>query len=253
MSKPLLLSLVVPVYKEEPRLPGSIRQIKKFMEDEARNNLEVEVIFVDDGSPDNSVRIIDEWIKTSANPGIKVISYSPNQGKGHAVKTGVLAARGDLILMSDTDLSTPLHDWRKLFDAIQSGADVACGSRAVPGAHIGAPPPLHRRILSRLFNFLVRMSGVHGIKDTQCGFKLFTAPHARELFRNIRIKRFAFDVELISMACDFGYRVAEVPVDWYYSGHSTVKVFSSGTRMLLDVLRLAVRRMVLGKRKPKRG
>jgi dolichyl-phosphate beta-glucosyltransferase len=160
----------------------------------------------------------------------------------------VQAAKWVLILMSDADLSTPLDDWRLLYRALQEGADVACGSRAVKGAQIGKPPPVHRRLLSRLFNVLVRAAGVSGIRDTQCGFKLFGGGQARQIFSRIRTERFAFDVEVIAVARDLGYRVAEVPVTWNYSGHSTVRLFSSGGRMLWDVFLLALRRTVFGRR-----
>ena len=132
---------------------------------------------------------------------------------------------------------------------MDAGAAIACGSRAVRGAHILTPPPLHRRVLSRVFNRLVRLAGVHGMRDTQCGFKLFRREAAREVFSRSRIDRFAFDVEIIALARDLGYRVVEVPVSWDYGGHSTVRIFSSGGRMLLDVLLLALRRAV--SRKPR--
>jgi len=179
---------------------------------------------------------------------MRLLHYTPNRGKGFAVRTGVLAASGDLILMSDADLSTPLEDWRVLYQAIREGSDVVCGSRAVKGAHIGKPPPVHRRLLSRIFNLLVRAAGVHGIRDTQCGFKMFRAEAARQIFGRLRTERFAFDVEVIAVAKDLGYRVEEVPVDWDYSGHSTVRLFSSGGRMVWDVFLLAVRRTILRKR-----
>lgn len=243
------LTLVMPVYKEHKRLDKSVRQVTAFMAAERENDIEVEVIFVDDGSPDDSAAIVNTIITDLEDPDIRLLRYERNQGKGFAVKTGIAEAEGDLILMSDTDLSTPLEDWRRLKDAIDAGADIACGSRAVHGAHIGKAPPLHRRVLSRVFNILVRLSGVHGIRDTQCGFKLFRHDPAKKIFSRLRIKRFAFDVEMIAMARDFGYKVVEVPVNWDYSGHSTVRIFSSGGRMLFDVFMLAVRRMVFGKNK----
>ncbi len=150
--------------------------------------------------------------------------------------------------MSDVDFSAPLEEWVKLKAALDAGADFACGSRAAPGARVGVPPPLHRRILSRVFHFLVWAAGVRGIRDTQCGFKLFKAGPAKEVFRRLRIERFAFDVEMIAVARDLGYAVAEVPVRWDYSGNSTVHVFSHGGRMLWDLLRLALRRTFRGKR-----
>ena len=243
------LTLVMPVYKEHRRLDKSIRQVIAFMSAERENGIDVDVIFVDDGSPDDSAAIVNTIIADMADPDIRLLRYERNQGKGFAVKTAILAAEGDMILMSDADLSTPLEDWRKLKDALDNGADIACGSRAVHGAHIGKAPPLHRRILSRVFNILVRLSGVHGIRDTQCGFKLFRSGQAKEIFSRLRIKRFAFDVEMIAMARDFGFKVVEVPVRWDYSGHSTVRVFTSGGRMLFDVFNLAVRRLFCGKTK----
>lgn len=238
------LTLVIPVYMEHRRFQESVRRVAAFMD--AETDAAVDVVFVDDGSPDESAAVIARVIADRGDPNMRLLRYPVNRGKGAAVKTGVLAAEGDLILMSDADLSSPLQDWRKLRDAIDAGADIACGSRAVPGAHIGTPPPPLRRILSRIFNLLVRMAGVHGIRDTQCGFKLFRAGPAKVLFQRLRIQRFAFDVELIALARDLGYRVAEVPVNWDYSGQSTVKVFSSGGRMLADVVLLALRRLFFG-------
>jgi len=213
----------------------------------SETDVAVDAIFVDDGSPDESAAIISRLISESKAPNMRLLRYPVNRGKGYAVKTGVLAAEGDLILMSDADLSTPLEDWRKLSASIDAGADIACGSRAVRGAHVGKPSPFHRRVLSRIFNVLVRLAGVHDFRDTQCGFKLFRAEVAKKVFPRLRIRRFAFDVELIALARDWGYRVDEVPVNWNYSGYSTLRVFSSGGRMLFDVVTLALRRLIFGK------
>ena len=240
------LTGVIPVYREHRRLQDSLRKASALIAD--TTDVAVDVIFVDDGSPDGTPDFINAFLTERDDPRMRMIHYAVNRGKGYAVRTGVLAATGDLILMSDADLSTPLADWRVLYRAIRGGADVACGSRAVKGAHIGQPPPLHRRLLSRVFNLLVRAAGVHGIRDTQCGFKLFRAEAARQIFSRLRTERFAFDVEMISVARDLGYRVEEVPVNWNYSGHSTVRLFSSGGRMVWDIFILAVRRTVFGKR-----
>ncbi len=242
------LTLVIPVYCEQRRLKSTLEAVVAFIRE--TKDIVVDAVFVDDGSSDDCSGVIRAFIASQACEQIRLIRLTRNQGKGYAVKTGILAAEGDLILMSDTDLSTPLKDWRKLKVAIDAGADIACGSRALAGAHIGIPPPLHRRILSKIFNRLVRLAGVRGFRDTQCGFKLFRAKAAQTLFRQMRLKRFAFDVEMIARACDWGYHVVEIPVNWDYSGHSTVRVFSSGGRMLLDVLLLAVRRVLFGKAHP---
>jgi len=235
------LTLVIPVYKEQHRLAETLDKVTAFMDAAPRG--QVDTVFVDDGSPEESEVAISGLIKARTDPRICLLRYPENQGKGFAVKTGVLAAEGDLILMSDADLSTPLEDWRRLYAAIRAGADIACGSRAVPGAHVGRPSPIHRRLLSRVFNRMVRLAGVQGFRDTQCGFKLFKADVAKRIFARLRVRRFAFDVEVIALARDMGYRVVEVPVNWDYSGSSTVRLFSSGCRMLFDLLQLAVRRV----------
>lgn len=239
------LTIVIPVYKEHLRFEESLRRVRDFLD----ATPETEVVFVDDGSPEESAAVIRRLVDTQHDTRLRLMRYPVNQGKGFAVRTGVLEAAGELILMSDADLSTPLADWAKLKTAIDAGADIACGSRAVAGAHVGKPPPLLRRILSKVFNVLVHIAGVRGIRDTQCGFKLFRQEAAREVFSRLRIRRFAFDVEMIARARDMGYAVAEVPVDWDYSGHSTVRVFSSGGKMLLDIAGLAIRRIFLGKYK----
>jgi len=222
-------------------LPDSLEQIRAFIRQSPE--MTVEVVFVDDGSPDDSVAVIAAFAEKHPHLRFRQIAYTPNRGKGYAVKTGMMAATGDLILMSDTDLSTPLGDVSALKAAIDAGADVACGSRAATGAHIGVKPPLRRRILSRVFNLLVRVAGVRGIRDTQCGFKLFRAPAAKRIFETLRTERFAFDVEMIAKAQRLGYRLAEVPVNWNYSDNSTVRLMSSGSRMLFDIARIALRRL----------
>lgn len=235
------LTLVLPVYNEAVLLPKTFASVCAFIDG---CSLKTDVIFVNDGSPDDSGKILKSLIRWSKRTNIRLIQYKKNQGKGYAVKTGILAAKGDFILMSDTDLSTPLTEWVKLKNAIDQDAAMACGSRAVAGADMGKPPPLHRRMLSKVFNLLVHMAGVRGIRDTQCGFKLFTRPAAQKIFSSLRTNRFAFDVEAIARARDLGFQVVEIPVHWDYSGHSTVKVFSSGSRMLWDLLRLVFRRWV---------
>jgi len=238
------LTIVIPVYRENSRLMESLQKVTEFVR--TARGVAVEVVFVDDGSPDNCAQVIRSYIERYGLSQMRLLNYAKNQGKGYAVGVGVQAAGGDLILMSDADLSTPLTEWAALKAAIDSGADIACGSRAVRGAHIGTPPPLCRRFLSRIFNRLVRIAGVHGIRDTQCGFKLFRAAPAKEIFARLRTRRFAFDVEVIALARDLGYRVDEVPVSWNYSGHTTVRLFSSGGQMLWDVFKLAIRRMICG-------
>ncbi|MFA7172403.1 MAG: dolichyl-phosphate beta-glucosyltransferase [Kiritimatiellia bacterium] len=241
----LHLSIILPVYREARRLKDSLATVAEFVSSVEGG---AEAIFVNDGSPDQSAEMISQYLAEHPQLPLQLISLPYNQGKGAAVKTGVLAARGDLILMSDTDLSSPLGDYRQLLKGVEQGADIVCGSRAIAGADVGANPPLLRRALSRVFNILVRVAGVHGIHDTQCGFKLFKAKPAKLIFERMRIQGFAFDVELIVRAQTSGFKVIEVPVRWDYSGHSTVRVFTHGSRMLLDVFMLALKRVFRGKR-----
>ena len=245
IKKIMRLTIVIPVYREHHRLAVALKKIKAVLAD--TTDVEVDVVYVDDGSPADSAVVIKALIAESEHPRMRLLRYEVNQGKGHAVKTGVMEANGDYILMSDADLSTPIEDWRRLFAAIEAGADIACGSRAVPGANVGLQPPIHRRFLSRIFNVLVRGAGVDGIRDTQCGFKLFRTHVAKRVFEKMQTRRFAFDVEMLALARDMGYQVAEVPVNWDYSGHSTVRLFSSGAGMLFDLFRLAFKRLFFGK------
>lgn len=247
LEQKMRLTIVIPVYEEHFRMQASLQQVQEFIA--VTRDFEVDVIYVDDGSSDDSASMINAFLEDRDDPALRMIHYPVNQGKGYAVKTGMMEAEGDMILMSDADFATPLGDWRKLKAALDEGADVACGSRAVRGAHYGRPPPRYRRLLSRIFNLLVRAAGVRGLRDTQCGFKLFRKEAAKRIFGEVRIKRFAFDVEVIALAHDMGCRVAEVPVNWDYSGYTTVRIFSSGGRMLFDVFMLALRRTMFGKHK----
>lgn len=234
------LTVVIPVYNETVLLESTFAKVMAFIRE--TKDVSVDVIFVDDGSPDESARMLQQLIDGSRALTMRLIRYKPNQGKGYAVRAGMMRAGGNWILMSDADLSSPLEEWRKLKDAMDSGADIACGSRAVDGAQVGKPPPMHRRILSRVFNVLVHLAGVRDMKDTQCGFKLFRREAAHQIFGRLRTRRFAFDVEVIACARRLGYRIVEVPVVWNYSGHTTVCVLSSGMRMLWDLMLIVLRR-----------
>lgn len=234
------LTVVIPVYNETPLLGRSFERIRRFI---ARSpGISVDVLFIDDGSTDGSADALRRMIERARAPGMRILRHTRNRGKGSAVRSGVEAAGGRYVLMSDADLSTPLEDWLRLKAALDAGADIACGSRALPGSEIGIPRPLHRRILSRVFNALARLAGVRGFHDTQCGFKLFRRDTGRRVFATLRTRRFAFDVELIASARAMGLRVEEVPVRWDYSGHTTVNVLSSGAQMLWDLFLLALRR-----------
>ena len=195
-----------------------------------------EIVVVNDGSIDSTEKLALE--KADRFPNIRLITYSPNQGKGFAVKKGMSGAKGEIRIMYDADGSTPIEMTDRLINAIKSGADVAIGSRTVSGAVLSPPQPPLRRYLGRLFSLAVRIFVIPGISDTQCGFKAFRSKVAEEVFPRLTLSGFAFDVEALALSRKLGYRVVEVGIHWNDSEGTTVKAFSHGLRMFLDILRV---------------
>lgn len=235
------LSLVIPSYNEERRLP----RLAAALRDSATSDLAaagldlVEAIVVDDGSLDTSSDVLRQEQMTT--PRLEpLIREGANEGKGAAVAAGTMVARGDLILVSDVDLAAPLREAGKLRAALDDGADIAIGSRALePGRVTGIP--LRRRLMGRAFNRLVRVLSGLPYRDTQCGFKLFRAPVARSLLAEQVTPGFAFDVELLMRARRRGLRVAEVPIEYHHDPDSSIAAASVSGRMAWDVARLAWR------------
>jgi dolichyl-phosphate beta-glucosyltransferase len=172
-----------------------------------------------------------------AAEGVRVLRQEVNRGKGAVIKVGVLASRGREVLLVDADLSTPIEDLEKLRPHLAE-APLVLGSRSVQGADITLRQPFYREWMGRTFNLIIRMLGVRGLHDTQCGFKLLSGDVARRLFTELTIERFAYDVELVWLARRHGYRVVEVGVRWADSSSSKVDPFSDSLRMFWDVLAL---------------
>jgi dolichyl-phosphate beta-glucosyltransferase len=168
----------------------------------------------------------------------RVITLPHNQGKGAAVRAGMLAARGERILFSDADLSAPIEEERKLSAAIEAGADVAIGSRSHPGAEITKAQGVVRQSMGRTFNVGLRVLGLTRFRDTQCGFKMFRREAARKIFSEARIDGFAFDVEVLLLATRAGHRIDEVPVEWENDPASRLHMIRDSVRMILEVLRI---------------
>ena len=235
------VSLVVPSYNEERRLPRLAAALRSSATDElARAGLDlVETIVVDDGSLDSSPDVLRQ--EELSTPGLApLIREAPNQGKGAAVAAGALIARGDLVLVSDVDLAAPLGEAGRLYEAIADGADIAIGSRAVDPSQVTGIP-LRRRAMGRAFNVLVRLLSGLPYRDTQCGFKLLRAPVARELMAEQITPGFAFDVEILMRARRAGLEVAEVPIEYHHDPDSSIAAASASARMAWDVTRLAWR------------
>jgi len=228
-------SLVVPAFDERDRIERALQEIGEWRRTRP-GGWDWEVIVVDDGSTDGTGALARKAAAAAGLP-IELLRHAKNRGKGAAIRTGVLASTGDPILVSDTDLSTPLSEWVKLAERLPTHP-VAIGSRALDENLVRRRQPFYRQSMGKIFNGFVRMLAVSGIRDTQCGFKLFRGDLARELFRQARIDRFAYDVELLYLARRRGIPIAEVPVLWFNSPESKVSVVRDSFRMLRDLVRI---------------
>ncbi len=227
------LSVVVPAFNEESRLQIALGEVESHLAAAGRR---FELILSDDGSTDGSLQVMREAARVHHY--IRVVSVRPNQGKGRAVARGVAHSSGELVLVSDTDFSTPISELPKLEAAIRGGGDVAIGSRGKRASQVELAQPPHRMLMGKTFNLVVQALLLPGLWDTQCGFKLFRGPVARELFGSLRTAGFAFDVEVLYRARRAGYRVEEVPVRWINSPSTRVAAVRHSSQMLRDVFRM---------------
>ncbi len=243
-SPPLDLSIVIPAFNEEQRLPRAIEQIGAFL---SARPLRAEIIVVDDGSSDATRDLIESY--REKYPGLRLISNGRNRGKGYSVRHGVLEARGEIVLFSDADLSTPIEEADKLLAALrEKGYDAAIGSRALDRSQIVVHQSAFREQAGNLFNRLVRRIAGIDFSDTQCGFKAFRRERTAIIFEQQRIERFGFDPEILFLAKRHGLRVAEIPVRWSHDSGTKVNVVADGIQMFLDLL--VIRRNSLRGRYP---
>lgn len=224
-------SIVVPAYNEEDRLPRYLAEIREFFE---IIGWSVEVLVSDDGSRDATARVVselsEEW------PALRLHRLPENRGKGAAVREGILRARGERVLFTDADGATPIAEILRLSRALDDGADIAVGSRALKGKDTRVETSVKRRLVGRTFHLMISILGVRGVRDTQCGFKAFLGPVAKELFAASTIDGFGFDVELFLLAQKACFRIDEVPVNWTHVDGSRVSVLRDSPRMALEVL-----------------
>jgi glycosyltransferase involved in cell wall biosynthesis len=230
------LSILIPAYNEEKRLPATLERVICYLE---RGSWEfTEIVVVDDGSRDATVRVVEDFAARS--PWMRLLRNPGNRGKGYSVRHGMLEAKGEWALFSDADLSTPMDEVEKLWSAAEkSGAQVAIGSRALDRTLIGVHQPVFRESAGKLFNVGVRMVTGLPLMDTQCGFKLFETRAAREIFRRQQLERFGFDVEVLFIARQLGYAIVEVPVRWNDVAGTKVSALS-GLSAFLDPLRVRI-------------
>ena len=230
MNKPFL-SIVIPAYNEEVRLPASLEKIAAFL---SKQNYPAEVIIVENGSSDQTFAIAQEFAK---NNSLFRAMHIEERGKGIAVKTGMLAAHGDYRFICDTDLSMPIEEINNFFPPILQNTDIAIASREAPGAQrIGEPA--YRHFIGRVFNGFVKLMALPGLQDTQCGFKCFNAKAAEQLFPLQTIQGWTFDVEVLFLARRLGYSIHEVPIPWYFDPHSKVKFLRDSLQMAGDLIRI---------------
>ena len=234
-----MLSLVIPAFNEEQRLSATLERVRQYLDGAGEA---YEVIVVDDGSADATVSVAQA--AASSWPQLRVISLPKNEGKGAAVRAGMLAAGGEVRAFSDADLSTPIEELPRLRERLTPGSQVVIGSRAKPGAVIETHQPRRREMMGRAYNRLLRILALPGLHDTQCGFKLFTADAATRCFEPLRTLRYGFDAEVLLRARRLGYVVVEVPVHWAHREDSRVSPLRDSLQTLYELasLRFTVRR-----------
>lgn len=232
------LSIVVPAYNEEKRLPATLDAIADYL---GTREFSHELLVVDDGSRDGTRDVVREF--AASRPWVRLVQYDDeagralNRGKGFAVRAGIEAAVGRDILFSDADLSTPIEDMERLLPPISRGVcDIAIASRALPESNLDVRQPPHREWMGRRFNKLVQMLAVPGIVDTQCGFKAFRGDVAKRLFALAQIDGFGFDPEILFLAHKYGYTIREIPVTWRHCDNSRVNPLTAPLAMMRELL-----------------
>ena len=228
MAAPFL-SIVIPAYNEESRLPNTLEQIDAFLD---RQTYTAEVLVVENGSQDRTFEVAQAF--AGQHPRVSVIQEK-GRGKGLAVRRGILEAHGEYRFMCDADLSMPVDEINRFLPPALPGADIVIGSREAPGA-VRYNEPQYRHLGGRAVNTMIRLLILPGLNDTQCGFKCFRAPVAEELFRLQTLSGWAFDVELLYLARQRGYSIVELPIHWYFNPESKLNVFQDALKMGMDIL-----------------
>lgn len=230
----MYLSVIIPVYNEESRLPKTLREIDKYL---SRQTYDYEIIVVSDGSTDKTVEIVRNLMTEIKN--LKILDFKENRGKGFGVRQGMLEAKGDYRLFTDADNSTSIDQVEKMWPEFNKGYDIVIGSRDVKGAILDPPQPWIRKVILgegfKLFRKII--IGLWRIEDSQCGFKGFTKKAAENIFPRSAINRWAFDPEILIIGKLLGYKIKEVPVYWKNDPESKVK-FKGMVEMARDLLKI---------------
>ncbi len=230
------LSIIIPAYNEESHITLCAQTVLSFFENRSES---IEVLIVDDGSDDGTLEVIRKLSQTNAV--VHALTNGKNRGKGFTVRHGVLESKGEVVLFTDVDLSTPIQEYDRLRKHLDQGYDIAFGSRALAKSELKIRQPWYRVMLGRLANRAIQavVPALKGIKDTQCGFKLFKGDVARKIFPLQRNERWGFDFEILHIARKHGFKVVEVPVEWSHSGDSRIRM-SDYPKTLLELLKVRI-------------
>lgn len=224
-------SIVIPAFNEGTRLGPTLEKVLGYVH---AQKLEAEIVIVNDGSRDNTADIVRAF--AAKDPALRLVENPGNRGKGYSVRNGMLNARGQIVLFSDADLSSPIEEAPKLFQALEAGADIAIGSRWLRAETQTQRQPLHRQLFGRIFNLMLRVTLGLKFKDTQCGFKAFKRPAVQKIFPLQKTERWGFDPEILFLARKFKFKVKEVPVAWGHSGETRINPLVDGFRMFLEMM-----------------
>ena len=230
------VSVIIPAYNEAVRLPATLTATANYF---AGREEAFEILVVDDGSTDETASVVSKFAALRPEVSVQCLSYGGNRGKGYAVRYGMLRASGGLRLFCDADLATPAEEYEVVLAAmLAQNTPIGIGSRPLRASHLLVHQPWYREQLGRGFNAAVQILAVPGIRDTQCGFKIFTAETAKAVFSKCRIDGFAFDSEALFIARRLGYGIAEVPISWSHKDGSKVSMVRDGLQMLGDLSRI---------------
>lgn len=224
-------SIVIPAYNESARIGGALTEVLRTLDEKHWN---AEVLVVNDGSSDNTAAIVESFAAKDSR--VRLLQNGVNRGKGYSVRNGLLHARGNILMFTDADLSSPMVEAERLFDAIRDGADVAIGSRWLQSSRQTIHQPLYRQFFGRCFNFVTRLIMRLPFADTQCGFKAFRRSAAQTIFQLQRIERWGFDPEILFIALKRGYKIQEVPVTWGHDERSRISYLRDGLKMLEELI-----------------
>jgi glycosyltransferase involved in cell wall biosynthesis len=226
-------SIVIPGYNESARIAATLERVLCYVQ---AQGWDAEIIFVNDGSRDNTAAIVRGFAQRTAR--VQVVENPGNRGKGYSVRNGMRQAAGEILLFTDADLSSPIEEAPKLFAALAGGADVAIGSRWLRSDVQTQRQPWYRQLFGRLFNVVLRIVLGLNYADTQCGFKAFSRRAAQKIFACQKIERWGFDAELLFLAKKFHFKVAEIPVAWAHSSGTRMNYFRDGIRMVWEMLKV---------------